>query len=236
LPKIFTPPRYVTIDLFGKVEVGKTTIFELFAGDKFLKEGGNLSYDFRGYYAKCWVLPRRWNHTMVFLADPKLEFRWKDLRAKHLRKLFEPTNILMLVTDSTPEDVESIKNCFDIWPIIKRKLIIFLIANMQDRPNHLSVSEIKERLQMKDVIGTCAINYANKEKIEEFMEEAVMRYFKMLAKRGKAMMILDENEIGFGKKIKPKKEFKGKYTDRLQKIKQKRMKRQKKELNIKKKP
>ena len=92
-------PKYVTIDLFGKVGCGKTTIFELFAGTRLLKHGGNLSYDFRGWYAKCWILPRHWEKTMVFLADPKLEFRWRDLQAKHLRKLFEPTNILVLVTD-----------------------------------------------------------------------------------------------------------------------------------------
>ena len=126
MPEFYTNPKYVTVDLFGKVGVGKTTIFEPFAGDRLLKDGGNLSYDYRTYYARCWVLERRWDHTMVFLTDPKLDMRWKDLRVKHLQKLFEPTNVLIIVTDSTKEDVQAIKKSFSIFPRIKKKLIIFV--------------------------------------------------------------------------------------------------------------
>lgn len=222
MPKYFSTPKYVTIDLFGKVGCGKTTIFEKFAGNRFLKDGGNLSYDFRGYYAKCWILPKRWGHTMVFLADPKLEFRWRDLQAKHLRKLFEPTNILILVTDSTPDDVEAIKQSFSIWPIIKKKMIIFIIANMQDLPDRMSVEEIKEKLQMKDIIGISALDKTTKPKIEAFLEEAVIRYFTMLSKRGETMLLLEKDEIGFGKKVKEKKNTKSKYSERIEKIRKKR--------------
>ena len=215
--------RYVTIDLFGKINCGKTTIFELFAGNRLLKHGGNLSYDFRGYYAKCWILERRWEHSMVFLADPKLEFRWRDLQAKHLRKLFEPTNIMILVTDSTEEDVEAIRQSFTIWPIIKRKLIIFVIANMQDIPNRLSVEEIQKKLEMKDILGISAIEPNIKEKIEKFLESAVIRYFTMLSKKGRALLFLDEDEIGFGKKIKEKSKRKHKYSERIAKLRKKRL-------------
>ena len=207
--------------------MGKTTIFELFAGNKFLKEGGNLSYDFRTYYAKCWVLERRWEHTMVFLADPKLEMRWRDLRAKHLRKLMEPTNILIIVTDSTREDVNAVKESFKMWPRIKRKMIIFIIANMQDLPGRLSGAEIKEILSMNDVLEINAMDGdpETKIKIEQFIEEATIRYFRMLAKRGQVMAVLDEDEIGFGKKIKDKDESKTsnrKYSARIKELKKKR--------------
>lgn len=218
-----TTPKYVTIDLFGKVGCGKTTIFELFAGTRLLKDGGNLSYDFRGYYAKCWILPRRWGHSMVFLADPKLEFRWRDLRAKHLRKLFEPTNIMVLVTDSTPEDIDAIKQSFTVWPTIKRKLIIFIIANMQDLPDRLTVEEIKARLQMNDVLGLTATDSDAKEKVEKFLEQAVMRYFLMLSKKGGPILVLNEDEIGFGKKIKEKRPQSRKYSNWITKIKKKRL-------------
>ena len=227
MPKYYSTPKYVSIDLFGKVGCGKTTIFELFAGNKFLKEGGNLSYDFRTYYAKCWVLERRWEHTMVFLADPKLEMRWKDLRAKHLRKLMEPTNILIIVTDSTREDVNAVKESFKMWPRIKRKMIIFIIANMQDLPGRLSGAEIKEILSMKDVLELNATDGdpETKIKIEQFIEEATIRYFRMLAKRGQVMAVLDKDEIGFGKKRKEKDENKtseGKYSARIKAIKKNR--------------
>ena len=230
MPKYYSTPKYVTIDLFGKVGCGKTTIFEMFAGNKFLKDGGNLSYDFRTYYARCWILERKWEHTMVFLTDPKLEMRWKDLRAKHLRKLLEPTNILIIVTDSTPEDVNAIKQSFKMWPRIKRKLIIFIIANMQDLPGRLSGAEIKKILNMNDVLELNATdpNPATKEKIENFLEEATIRFFRMLAKRGQVMSVLDEDEIGFGKKIKKKDDSKNqnrKYTSRIKKIKEMRSKR-----------
>jgi len=225
MPKYYSTPKYVTIDLFGKVGCGKTTIFELFAGKKFLKEGGNLSYDFRTYYAKCWVLERKWEHTMVFLADPKLEMRWKDLRAKHLRKLMEPTNILIIVTDSTREDVNAVKQSFQMWPRIKRKMIIFIIANMQDLPERLSGAEIKKILNMKDVLEINATDEdpETKVKIEQFIEEATIRYFRMLAKRGQVMAILNEDEIGFGKKIKDKNNTSDrKYSARIKELKKKR--------------
>ncbi len=227
MPKYYSTPKYVTIDLFGKVGCGKTTIFELFAGKKFLKEGGNLSYDFRTYYAKCWVLENRWEHTMVFLADPKLEMRWRDLRAKHLRKLMEPTNVLIIVTDSTLEDVNAVKESFKIWPRIKRKMIVFIIANMQDLPGRLSGTEIKEILSMNDVLELTATDGEPKTKIkiERFIEEATLRYFRMLERKGQVMAVLDEDEIGFGKKRKEKNENKSsdrKYTARIEEIRKKR--------------
>ncbi|MHA1585027.1 MAG: GTPase domain-containing protein [Promethearchaeota archaeon] len=214
-------PKYVTIDLFGKVSCGKTTIFELFAGNRFLKDGGNLSYDFRGYYAKCWILPQRWGHTMVFLTDPKLDMRWRDLRVKHMRKLFEPTNVLVIVTDSTREDVQAIKESFRIWPKIKRKLIIFIIANMQDLPDRMKTEEIQEFLQMKDVLGLCALEENAKEKLTDFFEKATMRYFQMISKKYERMLILDEDEIGFGKKIHKKIKSRGKYSSRIDKLSKK---------------
>ncbi len=217
-------PRYVTVDLFGKVGVGKTTIFELFAGDRLLKYGGNLSYDFRGYYARCWVLPRRWHHSMVFLADPKLEWFWKDLKVKNLRKLFEPTNVLMIVTDSTKEDVMNVKNSFSIYPKIKRKLIIYVIANMQDKTGRLSPTEIKDILNMDQVLGLNAKGPNAKKKVESFIEEAAIMYFRMLSKRGVAMEILDENQIGFNKTEKEENQkTKSKYSEKLHKLRKKRM-------------
>ncbi len=98
--------RYITIDLFGKVSVGKSTIFSLFADPegRMLENGGNLSYDPRVYYARCWILPRRWEHSMVFLTDPKFDMRQNSLDNTFLTKMLEPTNVLMLVTDSTKEE------------------------------------------------------------------------------------------------------------------------------------
>ncbi|MHA1776077.1 MAG: GTPase domain-containing protein [Promethearchaeota archaeon] len=221
MPRYFSTPKYVTIDLFGKVGVGKTTIFNHFAGDRLLKDGGNLSYDYRIYFARCWILPRRWEHTMVFLTDPKLDMRWKDLRVRHLQKLFEPTNILMIVTDSTREDVLAVRESFSMYPKIKRKLIIFVIANQQDLPGRLPLSEIKEILQMKDVIGINATDPACISVLEKFFETAVLRYFSMLAKKGQAMMVLDEEEIGFGAKIKQKEKKEGRFSHRIQQIKEK---------------
>ncbi|MHA1746645.1 MAG: hypothetical protein ACTSWW_11640, partial [Promethearchaeota archaeon] len=189
------------------------------AGNRYLKDGGNLSFDFRTYYARCWVLEKRWEHTMVFLTDPKLDMRWRDLRAKHLRKLCEPTNVLMIVTDSTKEDVEAVKQSFQMWPRIKRKFIIFVIANMQDLPDRLSVPEIKTVLQMEDVIGLSATDPGAKEIIEEFLERATLRYFQMLSKRGTVMAILGEDEIGFGKTQKERVVSKGKYSARIKKVK-----------------
>jgi hypothetical protein len=205
----------VTIDLFGKVNVGKTTIFKHFVDPQFrhLQEGGNLSYDFRTYYARCWVLPNRWEHSMVYLCDPKFDMKWQSLDLKTLTKNFEPTNILMVVTDSTAEDVENVKNSFAIYPKLKLGLIVFVIANMQDKPGVLSVEEIKQRLELNDVLGLVATEPDTKSKVEKFLEEAVYRYFLMLSKRGQEMQLIDDET---DKKLKQEREKKKtKYSDRF---------------------
>ena len=48
------------------------------------------------------------NIVLVFLTDPKFDMRQNSLDNTFLTKILEPTNVLMLVTDSTKEDVESI--------------------------------------------------------------------------------------------------------------------------------
>lgn len=189
-------PRYVTIDLFGKVNVGKTTIFKHFVDPQFrhLQEGGNLSYDFRTYFARCWVLPNRWEHSMVFLCDPKFDMKWQSLDMKTLTKNFEPTNILLIVTDSTPEDVDNVKNSFAMYPKLKLGIITFVIANMQDKLGVLTVDEIKHRLGIEDVLGLVATESNTKELVEPFIEKAVYRYFLMLSKRGQEMQLIDEKK------------------------------------------
>lgn len=189
-------PRYVTIDLFGKVQVGKTTIFQHFVDPqlRLLHQGGNLSHDFRTYYARVWIFPNRWEHSMVFLADPKWDMRWQQVDIKYLSKMFEPTNILLIVTDSTEEDVDHIRNYLELLPRIKRGLIVFVIANMQDLPNRLSIDAIKTRLQTEDVIGLVATAPNTKEVLLPFLEKAVFRYFLMLSKLGEEMDFLLEKQ------------------------------------------
>jgi hypothetical protein len=226
IPKLLLAcmPRYVTIDLFGKVQVGKTTIFNHFVDPQYrhLDQGGNLSYDFRTYYARCWVLPHRWSHSMIFLADPKFDMKWQSLDIKFLTKMFEPTNILMVVNDSTPEDVECVKHGFTVFPRIKRNLIVFVIANMQDKAGALSVENIIQRLEINDVLGLNALETSTKSKVEPFLEKAVYRYFHMLSKRGEEMELINDHEdFGVPKpEIEPSKAS-GKYMDRLLKANKK---------------
>ena len=98
---------------------------------------------------------------------------------------------------------------------------------MQDLPGRLSGAEIKKILNMNDILETNATDGdpETKNKIEQFIEEATIRYFRMLAKRGQVMSVLDEDEIGLGKNIKEKKENQSsdrKYSDRIKEIKKKR--------------
>jgi hypothetical protein len=132
---------------------------------------------------------------MVFLADPKFDLRWKSLNIKYLRKMFEPTNILMIVTDSSEEDVEAVKNSLEMYPRVKRNLVIFLIANMQDKANVLSVEKIKLITGIQDIIGISAISPNTKQLLEPFFEEAIKRYFLMLSKQGLEMEFLDPKEF-----------------------------------------
>ncbi len=179
------------MDLFGKVKVGKTTIFQLFTDpqNRMMNEGGNLSYDMRAYYARCWIFPKRWDHSMVFLCDPKFDMRWNCLDLKFMAKMFAPTNVVMIVSDSTPEDIDAITHCIPMYNKIKPGVITFIIANMQDKPGRLSVEEIQKRTGIKDVLGLVAIAPDARSKLEPFLMEGVMRYFLQLSKRGEIMQL-----------------------------------------------
>ncbi len=183
--------HYVQIDLFGKVGVGKTTIYNHFKGDRHMKHGGNLVEDWRVFYAKCWIFKERFKNYMVFLSDPKFDMRWRDLDVKFLEEKFEPTNIVMVVTDSTPEDVVAVKNSLKLLPKLKLGLITFVLANKQDLPDALSVSEIKERLSTNDVYGLSALSPDAKEILEEAFLEAKNRYLLMLSKRNEQLDLID---------------------------------------------
>jgi hypothetical protein len=178
--------HFISIDLFGKVSVGKTTIFEMFADPqgRTLHDGGNLSPDPRIYYARCWILPNRWEDHMVFLADPKFDMRRHDLPISILNNYFGPTNVLVLVTDSTPEDVEAVARCIPEYMRIKPGLIIFIIANMQDCEGAVSPEEISRQTGIGDVLGISALDVSIKPQLEEFFEKAVKRYFMLISKRG----------------------------------------------------
>lgn len=182
---------YVQLDLFGKVGVGKTTIYNLFAGDKYMQDGGNLCDDFRVYYRRCWVFPRVSEHYMCFLSDPVFEMRWKDLQFKFLKKMFEPTNVIYIVTDSTPEDVEAVKNSLNLYDKLKRGLIIFVIANKQDLPDAVPVEKIKEILGINDVYGLSALSPDAKEIMEKALRDGLNRYLLMLTKRGERLELVD---------------------------------------------
>ncbi len=182
---------YIQLDMFGRVGVGKTTIYNLFAGDKYMQEGGNLCDDYRVYYRRCWLFPRISEHYMVFLSDPLFEMRWKDLQLKFLKKMFEPTNVVFIVTDSTEEDVQAVKNSLGIYEKLKLGLIIFVIANKQDLPNALPVEKIKEILGINDVYGVSAIDLASKPILERAFRDGLNRYLLMLSKRGERLSLVD---------------------------------------------
>jgi GTPase SAR1 family protein len=182
--------KYIQIDLMGKVTAGKTTIYNQFAGDTYLRDGGNLTDDWRTYYARCWVLPNRYAHSMVFLSDPKFDMRWQDLNMGFMRKMFQPTNILFIVSDSTERDVENIKRYWDLLENIKRGLITFVLANKQDLPGAIPEIEIRERLNNQDVFGIQATDPQLKPRLTEIIEMAVHRYLLMLAKRGERLGLI----------------------------------------------
>jgi hypothetical protein len=132
---------------------------------------------------------------MIFLTDPKFDMRQNSLDNTFLSRMLEPTNVLMLVTDSTKEDVESISRSIPIYCRLKRGLIIFIIANMQDNPNVLTVDEIKAQTGIGDVLGIVAINPNTKLELESFFEESVLRYFHLLERRGQTLELVGDKDF-----------------------------------------
>ena len=80
---------------------------------------------------------------------------------------------------------------------------------------------------MEDVIGLSAIDPGAKKIVEDFIENATLRYFRMLVKRGAVMALLNEDEIGFGKEKKDRVATNGKYSARIKKVKSSLEKREK---------
>lgn len=167
--KILIP--YLKTVILGDGGVGKTTLLKLIMG-----ENTNSTY-----IPTVGVEVKELNDTV---KDVNLIF-WDFSGQPHFRKLWktflEGTDIALLVTDSTPKNVEETKKIYHLIKEEKPELNLILIANKQDLPGAMPPEDIGKYVGIK-AHGLVAINPNYRKKILEILKEKVTEITKAKSK------------------------------------------------------
>jgi len=159
---VLTPKGALKIVFIGSPGVGKTTLIKLLSGED------NLA----GRYIPTLVTDVR-KMTEILTIDGEFDvFVW-DIPGqavfKELWKLYlKDTDLIVLVTDSTKEDLPRVKGLLD--EITKKytedsnQVTVIVLANKQDLPGALKPEEVEEILGVK-TYGSVAIDKSYRPKI-----------------------------------------------------------------------
>ncbi|MEM2143907.1 MAG: ADP-ribosylation factor-like protein [Candidatus Jordarchaeaceae archaeon] len=167
--KILIP--YLKTVIVGDGGVGKTTLLKLIMG-----ENTNATY-----------IPTVGVEVKEFddaVKNTNIIF-WDFSGQPHFRKLWktflEGTDIAILVTDSTPKNVEETKRIYHLIKEEKPDLNLILIANKQDLPGATPPEDIGKYVGIK-AYGLVAIDPNYRKKILEILKEKVTEITKAKSK------------------------------------------------------
>lgn len=163
-------PHLKTV-IVGDGGVGKTTLLKLIMG-----ENTNSTY-----------IPTVGVEVKEFddaVKNTNIIF-WDFSGQPHFRKLWktflEGTDIALLVTDSTPKNVEETKRIYHLIKEEKPDLSLILIANKQDLPGATPPEDIGKYVGIK-AYGLVAIDPNYRKKILEILKEKVTEITKAKSK------------------------------------------------------
>ena len=155
----------IKIALIGKDNVGKSAIFN--------KLEGEISYSHSKRVMRSkQILPES--------SDPKvylLDYIGTEDYSPQWPKLLRGIHIILIVVDSTVENVLSTKRLFiNLVKKAKPDALIMGIANKQDQPKALDATLIKKMLDLEEVFPLSMYRLENTKTLENIFLNAVQKY------------------------------------------------------------
>nr|MDO8083006.1 ADP-ribosylation factor-like protein [Candidatus Freyarchaeota archaeon] len=155
---------YLKIVILGQGGVGKTSVRKLIMGE----EQNSAYIPTVGVDVKEFEFEAK-NMKLVFW-----DFSGQQRYRKLWKPLLEGTDIVILVTDSTAENLEETKKIFQLIKTEEPKVNIILIANKQDLPDALPPETIGKYMRTK-AYGLVAVDPSYEEKILKILKETIYK-------------------------------------------------------------
>jgi small GTP-binding protein len=159
----------IKVALVGYGGTGKTTMFQLV-------HGTDIPLDYLPtMFVQYKKLDNRLAESEVLLWDFAGQQKFTPLWPM----LLHGTNVILLVTDSTVENVLQTKRVF--MSLIKKarpNAVVIGMANKQDLPNAMSAALVKKVLKIDEVYGLCAIDPSERRKLQNIIAHGIEMFLE----------------------------------------------------------
>lgn len=163
-------PHLKTV-IIGDGGVGKTTILKLIMGEKTISP----------YLPTVGVDVKEFSNAVKNMNLILWDFSGQPQFRKLWRPFLDGTHIAILVTDSTPKNIEETKNIYQLIKEEKPEMNFILIANKQDLPDATAPETIGKYLGIT-AHGLVAIDPNYRKKILEIIREKITELTQVKSK------------------------------------------------------
>ena len=168
----------IKVALVGFGGVGKTTIYQLV-------QGTDIPLDYLPtMFCAYKKLNGKIEESEILLWDFAGQERFTPLWPMLLRG----TNVILLITDSTVENVLQTKRVF--IKLIKKarpEAIVIGIANKQDLPKAMSAPLVKKVLGVNEVYSLCAIDPSERRKLKKIISYGIEKFAQEQSEKEKLL-------------------------------------------------